>query len=92
MVDIRLQTGWPPKRKSMLRSAILSRSSFTEREAEDEPLAANATGDQATAALPWMRRGRDQGRSQIRHKYYNGVLELTLPKKNGSTARQLQVK
>jgi len=33
-----------------------------------------------------------QGRSQIRHKYYNGMLELTLPKKNGSTALQLQVK
>ncbi|MGC2456409.1 MAG: Hsp20/alpha crystallin family protein [Gallionellaceae bacterium] len=32
----------------------------------------------------------DEAKAQA--KYDNGVLELTLPKKNGSTARQLQIK
>jgi len=32
----------------------------------------------------------EEGKAQA--KYENGVLELTLPKKNGSTAKQLQIK
>ncbi len=32
----------------------------------------------------------DEGKAQA--KYENGVLELTLPKKNGATAKQLQIK
>lgn len=34
----------------------------------------------------------DEAKAEAEAKYDNGVLELTLPKKNGSSAKQLQVK